>query len=75
VSLRGRPNSSLEAGEEFWDALTVTETHVVLAAGIFKDPGPAHVNRLQADGSRWEAPIAHGTLLNGIMIGVLAGMR
>lgn len=71
MSLRGRPYSSLEVGEEFWDALTVTETHVVLAAGIFNDPGPNHVNRLQAEASRWEAPIAHGTLLSGIMMGVL----
>jgi hypothetical protein len=35
----GRPFSSLEVGEELWDALTVTESHVVLAAGIFNDRG------------------------------------
>jgi 3-hydroxybutyryl-CoA dehydratase len=71
VSLRGRPYSSLSAGEEFWDAITVTETHVVLAAGLFNDPGPNHVNRLQAEQSRFGAQVAHGTLLNGIMMGIL----
>jgi len=71
MTLASRPYSSLELGEEFWDALTVTETHVVLAGGIFNDPGPNHVNRLQAESSRWGTPIAHGTLLNGIMMGVL----
>jgi 3-hydroxybutyryl-CoA dehydratase len=71
VTLRGRPYSTLELNEEFWDALTVTETHVILAAGIFNDPGPNHINRLQTEASRWGAPIAHGTLLNGIIMGVL----
>lgn len=71
MSLRGRPYSTLSAGEEFWDAITVTETHVVLAAGLFNDPGPNHVNRLQAEQNRFGAQVAHGTLLNGIMMGIL----
>jgi acyl dehydratase len=58
-------------GEKFWGALTVTETHVVLAAGVFNDPGPNHVNRLQAESNRFGTQIAHGTLLNGIMLGIL----
>lgn len=71
LSLRGRPYASLAKDEEFWGALTVTESHVVSAAGIFNDPGPNHVNRLQAESSRWGRQIAHGTLLDGIMVGVL----
>jgi acyl dehydratase len=71
MTLRGRPYSSLTVGEEFWDALTVTETHVVLAAGVFNDPGPNHINRLQAESNRFGGQIAHGTLLNGIMVGIL----
>jgi acyl dehydratase len=71
MTLRGRPYSSLAVGEEFWDAVTVTETHVVLAAGLFNDPGPNHINRLQAESNRFGARIAHGTLLNGIMVGIL----
>ena len=68
---RGRRYSSLSLGEEFWDALTVTETHVVLAAGIFNDPGPIHLNRLQAERGRFGAQVAHGTLLSGVMVGVV----
>jgi acyl dehydratase len=71
VTLPGRPYSSLAVGEEFWGALTVTETHVVLAAGVFNDPGPNHINRLQAESNRFGTQIAHGTLLNGIMLGIL----
>ncbi len=71
LRLRGRPYSSLSIGDEFWDALTVTETHVVLAAGIFNDPGPNHINRLQAESGRFGAQIVHGPLLAGIMMGVI----
>ena len=56
--------SQLTEGQELWDAITISETHVVTAAGIFNDPGPNHVNHLQAEASRWGAPIAHGTLLS-----------
>ncbi len=71
MTLPGRPYSSLAVGEELWGALTVTETHVVLAAGVFNDPGPNHINRLQAESNRFGTQIAHGTLLNGIMLGIL----
>jgi 3-hydroxybutyryl-CoA dehydratase len=69
--LRGRSFSSLEIGEELWDALTLTETHVVLAAGIFNDPGGNHINKLQAEASRWGALIVHGPLIAGVMMGVI----
>jgi 3-hydroxybutyryl-CoA dehydratase len=66
-----RPFSSLEVGEEIWDALTVTEFHVASAAGLFNDPGPNHVNALHADAGRFGARIAHGPLILGIADGVL----
>src|SRR5262249_47175176 len=43
----------------------------VLAAGIFNDPGGNHVNKLQAEASRWGAQIVHGPLLVGVMMGVI----
>lgn len=66
-----RPYSAIERGETLTGALTVTEAHVVLAAGIFNDPGPNHVNVLQAERGRFGARIAHGPLLIGIAEGVL----
>lgn len=66
-----RPFSTLAPGDELWGALTVTEGHVVTAAGIFNDPGPNHVNALQAQAGRFGARIAHGPLLVGIALGVL----
>jgi len=67
-----RPFSSLVQGEEFWDALTVTDFHVATAAGLFNDPGPNHVNELQAKEGRFGERIAHGPLVVGIAIGVAA---
>lgn len=69
--MRARPYSAIEPGETFTGALTVTEAHVVLAAGVFNDPGPNHVNVLQAESGRFGARIAHGPLLMGIAEGVL----
>lgn len=66
-----RRYSELAVGDEIWDALTVTETHVVLAAAAFNDPGPNHLNALQASGNRFRSRIAHGPLLIGIMDGAL----
>ncbi len=63
--------SDLTEGQELWDSITITESHVATAAGIFNDPGPNHVNQLQAEASRWGAPITHGTLLSGVMMGVI----
>jgi 3-hydroxybutyryl-CoA dehydratase len=63
--------SDLSVGDEIHDALTVTETHVVLAAAAFNDPGPNHVNVLQAATNRFGTRIAHGPLLMGLMDGAL----
>jgi acyl dehydratase len=66
--------SELVVGDELWDALTITETHVVLAAAAFNDPGPNHLNALQASRNRFGSRIAHGTLLMGVMDGALGNV-
>jgi 3-hydroxybutyryl-CoA dehydratase len=66
--------SELAVGDEIWDAVTVTETHVLLAAAVFNDPGPNHINALQAEAGRFGARIAHGPLLIGIMDGALGNV-
>lgn len=66
--------SELIVGDDFRGALTVTETHVVLAAAAFNDPGPNHVNALQAASGRFGQRIAHGPLLVGVMAGTLGNV-
>jgi 3-hydroxybutyryl-CoA dehydratase len=66
--------SELALGDEIWDAVTVTESHLVLAAAVFNDPGPNHINALQAAQNRFGTRIAHGPLLIGIMDGALGNV-
>lgn len=66
--------SELVVGDQFRGALTITETHVVLAAAVFNDPGPNHVNALQAEQGRFGRRIGHGPLLVGVMAGTLGNV-
>jgi len=66
--------SELVVGDEVWDSVTVTETHLVLAAAVFNDPGPNHVNALQSGAGRFGGRIAHGPLLIGVMDGALGNV-
>lgn len=63
---------SLEVGHKLRGRMTVTEAHVVLAAGIFGDFAPLHVDAEYAKTTRFGERIAHGTLITGIMAGVLS---
>lgn len=60
-------------GDAFDGAMTVTESHVVTAAGLFGDFASLHMNEEFARQTRFKARIAHGTLITGIMAGVLSG--
>ena len=50
---------------------TVTETDVVLFAGITGDFNPAHMNEIEARASRFGGRIAHGMLSAGFISAVL----
>jgi acyl dehydratase len=63
---------SLEIGQKLTGRMTVSEAHVVLAAGIFGDFAPLHVDAQYAKTTRFGERIAHGTLITGIMAGVLS---
>src|SRR3712207_2336329 len=51
---------------------TVTETDVVLYAGITGDFNPAHVNAVEAEAGMFGGRIAHGMLSAGFISAVLA---
>jgi acyl dehydratase len=50
--------------------MTITESHVTLAAGIFNDFAPLHVDEEYAKKTRFGTRIVHGTLITGVMAGV-----
>jgi len=69
----GRWFDDVRVGDAFTSALTVTETHIVLGAGLIGDFNPHHVNAEYAKGTRFGTPILHGMLTSSIM-GAAVGM-
>ncbi|MBI4997456.1 MAG: hypothetical protein HZC22_11280 [Rhodocyclales bacterium] len=60
----GRGYNELKVGEEFASTMTLTETHIVLGAGLFGDFNPLHVNESFGKGTRFGGRIAHGYLMD-----------
>jgi 3-hydroxybutyryl-CoA dehydratase len=69
----GRWFDEVRAGDAFSSALTITETHIVLGAGLIGDTNPHHVNAEYAKRTRFGTPILHGMLTSAIM-GAAVGM-
>ena len=69
----GKWFDELRVGDSFASALTVTETHIVIGAGLIGDFNPHHVNAEYARGTRFGTPILHGMLTSSIM-GAAVGM-
>jgi len=67
----GKGFNELHIGERFETSWTLTETHVVLGAGLFNDFNPLHVNQTFAANSRFGGRIAHGYLTSNAMAALL----
>jgi 3-hydroxybutyryl-CoA dehydratase len=63
----GRGYNELSVGDVFESAMTLTETHIVLGAGLFGDFNPLHVNETWAKQGRFGGRIAHGYLTSNVM--------
>ena len=70
--MRGKHMDELQLGESAEFSKTVTETDVVLYAGITGDFNPAHVNEAWAKASFFKGRIAHGMITAGFISAVLA---
>jgi len=69
----GKWFDEVHAGDAFASAVTVTETHLVLGAGLIGDFNPHHTNAEFAKGTRFGTPILHGMMTSAIM-GAAVGM-
>lgn len=58
-------------GETIADTITVSEAQLILAARLFKDYNPLHMNEEYARKSIFRGRIIHGPLTAGIMAGVI----
>jgi acyl dehydratase len=63
----GRSYNELQVGNAFESTMTLTETHIVLGAGLFGDFNPLHVNEQFGKGTRFGGRIAHGYLTSNVM--------
>lgn len=64
--------AALAVGQHAEFSKTVTESDVVLFAGITGDFNPAHVNEVEASKSRFGGRIAHGILSAGFISACIA---
>ena len=69
--MKGKTIHEIKVGDRAEFTKTITETDVVLFAGITGDFNPAHVNQVWAEGTRFRGRIAHGMLSVGILSAVL----
>lgn len=65
--LPGRGYNELKVGDKFESSMTLTETHIVLGAGLFGDLNPLHVNEAFGKSTRFGGRIAHGYLTSNVM--------
>ena len=66
----GRAFSELKVGDKLAERITVTEAHVVKAAGLFNDYNALHTNEPDMKNSRFGTRIVHGALTFSLMVGV-----
>jgi acyl dehydratase len=67
----GRKYRDLRVGEIFHDSVTVTEAHLVLACGIFKDFNPLHSNQTFGERTTFKGRIMHGPFTSAVMAGLI----
>jgi acyl dehydratase len=63
----GRGYNEIKIGDCYESTMTLTETHIVLGAGLFGDMNPLHVNETFGKGNRFGTRIAHGYLTSNVM--------
>ena len=63
--------ADIKVGDEASLCLTITETHIVMYAGLTGDVNPVHVDAEHAAQSIFKERIAHGMLTAGLVSAVL----
>jgi acyl dehydratase len=69
----GHSYDEVAVGDSFSRSITITDTHLVLGAGLIGDFNPHHVNDEYAKSSRFGTRILHGMITSALM-GAPVGM-
>ncbi len=63
----GKAYNETQVGDSFQTSITVTEAHLMLAAGMFGDFNPLHVDETFAKRSRFGGRILHGPFTSALV--------
>lgn len=63
----GRGYNELKVDDTFESSMTMTETHIVLGAGLFGDFNPLHVDEIWSKKGKFGGRIGHGYLTSNVM--------
>ena len=69
--MQGKTIKEIKVGDYAEFTKTITETDIVLFAGITGDLNPAHVDQIWAEKSMFKARIAHGRISGGLISTVM----
>jgi len=64
----GKGYNEIKVGDTFGAAVTITDAHLVLAAGLIGDSHPLHINQQFAEQTRFGGRVLHG-VFTGALIG------
>lgn len=70
----GKAFRELKVGDKFQASITITETHIVRAAGLFGDFNALHTNELNMRKSRFGKRVLHGALTFSLLVGVYSNV-
>lgn len=69
MAVLGKGYNQIAIGESFSGSITVTETHLVLAAGLLGDFHPLHVDQTFAAHTRYGGRVLHGVFTAALVGG------
>ena len=65
----GKGYNEVKVGDTFGAAVTITDAHLVLAAGLIGDSHPLHINQQFAEQTRFGGRVLHGVFTGAIVGG------
>ena len=68
----GKGYNDIKAGDTFGASITITDAHLVLAAGLIGDSHPLHIDQQFAEQTRFGGRVLHG-VFTGALIGGAVG--